>query len=218
MINYCFKSGADVRFYVYHRTAKCILKKGCQDVQIKEIKYLNDNRLWAGVEWDGCVKLGVNTVMNYNNLNEPLEYIKDLRDKHGIVILTGTHGKRCGSNWIQLNSSICRDDALPIIARDPELLQKEPVDLMKIEQIAKKISMLKRIEIIDINDMNVYSFGSLIRNNVHVIMAFDYSRNDKAFRHYLRLSPKTAYIAEQRNDQAIGLIRARAMTNEYVKF
>lgn len=59
-----------MRFYVYHRTAKCILKKGYQDVRVKGIKCLNENRLWAGVIWDGCVKLGVNTVMNYNNLNE----------------------------------------------------------------------------------------------------------------------------------------------------
>lgn len=207
-----------MRFYVYHRTAKHILKKGYQDVRVKEIKCLDDKRLWAGVIWDGCVKLGVNTVMNYNDLNEPLQYIKDLRDKHGIVILTGTHGRRCGSNWILVSSSMRRDDALPMIARDPEIFQKTPIDLKKLEAIAKKLSMLKRIEIIDIKDMNIYTFGSLIRDNVHVIMAFDYSRNDKAFRHYLRLSARIAYITERQDDQAIGPMRVRAATNEYVKF
>lgn len=157
---------------------------------------------WSGVKRNGYFKLGANNSITRPDVSKTLTWmIEQTENKpEPIVILVGIEGDIEGKNWfyedVGDNDLIASASNRPM-NEDSQFQAKDIDEALKSLKLAcecERKRVRDRIEIHDVSEMDIFKFGALLTGAKHVILAYNYGRNDKAFRHYLNLKPVLTYI------------------------
>lgn len=155
---------------------------------------------WSGVKRNGYFKLGANLSITVPDVMRTLNWmLNQIENKPEdiIIILVGIEGDVEGKNWFYED---CGDNDLIAFASNSRMDKDSRFQAKDIDEAIEnnlKVQCEKvrdRIEIRDVSKMNIFEFGALLTGEKHVILAYNYGRNDKAVRHYLNLKPVLTYI------------------------
>lgn len=114
------------------------------------------------------------------------------RDNIPIAIFTGVNGNQRGANWIQK----CETKDCPFkaeqVAMNRKLTNRSLFDMDKKaykDKLTNKYKKLfNRINIVDLSNWSYTKFENMLKQGyVHIILAFNYSRNDMAYRYIFKL-------------------------------
>lgn len=148
--------------------------------------------VWYDHVLNGFHKVGADSSIRANHVEAEFRRLdRIIPENEKIYILTGTHGDRFGSNWVEKNTS----NGNRVFEINPQYIEEKFMTRDATRDLQDYID-IGRLELIDIShpQFKFEDYIKYIEGEYHIILAYCYGRNDKAFRVYLDLPPVTSYV------------------------
>ncbi|OTA14257.1 RHS family protein [Xenorhabdus vietnamensis] len=154
---------------------------------------------WHEVPHNGKVIYGSDQEIRGTQIREPLERINARASTRSsnpktVVILSGTHGRPAGNNWITnglLDPLQCSNLQLRDLRLLDESFYREDVSMYR----TNRTPLIRRsIKVVDSDGLTDIDYKRYYQSPIcHVIGGYCFSRNDEALRRYLNIQPVTSF-------------------------
>lgn len=109
-----------------------------------------------------------------------------------VYVLTGSHGDIYGENWCEASSFFSRWIRRCEITFEWSFLYQD-IDFCY-HKFGIDTRFARKIHIVNIDVATSEEFRQYLKGDMHVVLAYSYSRNDAALRAFLELRPVTSIV------------------------